>query len=54
MSLHLLYYHENRTHLGLGKDTPGGRPSAMMSPTGRKVISWLRLAGLRHRYVVAA
>jgi len=54
MSLYLLYYHEDRTHLGLGKDTPGGRPSAMMSPTGREVMSWPRLGGLHHRYVVAA
>ena len=54
MSLYLLYYHEDRTHLGLGKDTPGGRPIAMMSPTRSKVISLARVGGLHHRYIVAA
>ena len=54
MSAYLLYYHEDRTHLGLGKDTPGGRTSTMMSPTGSKVISSPRLGGLHHRYTIAA
>jgi len=25
MSSYVLYYHEDRTHLGLAKDTPAGR-----------------------------
>ena len=28
---YLLYYHEDRTHLGLAKDTPAGRPTAIRS-----------------------
>jgi len=27
MSAYLHYYHEDRTHLGLAKDTPAGRPT---------------------------
>jgi putative transposase len=52
--LYLLYYHEDRTHLGLGKDTPAGRVAASVSPGGNKIISWPRLGGLHHRYAVAA
>jgi putative transposase len=48
------YYHEDRTHLGLGKDTPGGRVTASASPGGNKIISLPRLGGLHHRYMVAA
>jgi len=43
-------YHEDRTHLGLGKDTPGGRIPATAPSSGRKVVSWPRLGGLHHRY----
>jgi putative transposase len=54
MSSYLLYYHEDRTHLGLAKDTPGGRTAE--SPTGgeSKIQSFPRLGGLHHRYAVAA
>ena len=48
------YYHEDRTHLGLGKDTPGDRVAASVPPRGQKVISLPRLGGLHHRYAVAA
>src|SRR5664279_5332794 len=54
MSLYLRYYHEDRTHLGLGKDTPVGRVAASVSPSGKKIISLPRLGGLHHRYAVAA
>jgi transposase InsO family protein len=47
------YYHEDRTHLGLGKDTPGGRV-ALAPSCGQKVLSLPRLGGLHHRYTVAA
>jgi transposase InsO family protein len=46
------YYHEDRTHLGLGKDTPAGRVTA--PPSANKIISMPRLGGLHHRYTVAA
>jgi len=48
------YYHEDRTHLGLGKDTPGGRVAASVVPSGNEIISMPRLGGLHHRYAVAA
>ena len=48
------YYHEDRTHLGLGKDTPGGRVAASGPSNRHKVISLPRLDGLHHRYTVAA
>jgi len=51
---YLHYYHEDRTHLGLGKDTPGGRVTALAPPSADKVVSMPRLGGLHHRYTVAA
>jgi len=45
------YYHEDRTHLGLGKGTPSGRTPSIAS--GR-ICSYPRLGGLHHRYVRAA
>ncbi len=48
------YYHEDRTHLGLGKDTPVSRVAASVPLRGQKVISLPRLGGLHHRYTVAA
>jgi transposase InsO family protein len=47
------YYHEDRTHLGLAKDTPEGRSVARESAV-RSRIHWLaRLGGLHHRYALA-
>ena len=54
MSSYLLYYHEDRTHLGLAKDTPAGRPTAIRSKAESKIKSFPRLGGLHHRYAVAA
>jgi putative transposase len=54
MSQYVLYYHEDRTHLGLAKDTPAGRPIAIGSGAGSKIHSLPRLGGLHHRYTVAA
>ena len=54
MSAYLLYYHEDRTHLGLAKDTPAGRPTEIRSARERKIQSFPRLGGLHHRYAVAA
>ena len=51
---YLHYYHEDRTQLGLGKDTPGGRVTALAPPNADKVVSMPRLGGLHHRYMVAA
>jgi transposase InsO family protein len=43
---HVCYYHDDRTHLGLGKETPGR--SIRSVATGR-IISHDRLGGLHHR-----
>ena len=41
------YYHEDRTHCGLQKQTPGMRTRE--SAPG-KVVAWPRVGGLHHRY----
>ena len=44
------YYHEDRTHLGLGKETPMGRPvSSRVSPTST-LVELPRVGGLHRRY----
>ena len=48
------YYHEDRTHLGLDKETPGGRETAASGVREAKIISSARLGGLHHRYDLAA
>src|SRR5712692_8404876 len=45
------YYHEDRTHLGLDKETPG---SWLRSVSSGRVIGQTRLGGLHHRYDRAA
>jgi putative transposase len=47
LSDYVRYYHDDRTHLGLRKETPGRRTRS--TATGR-VISRARLGGLHHRY----
>ena len=54
MSEYVRYYHEDRTHLGLAKDTPTGRPTAIGFGAESKVHSLPRLGGLHHRYTLAA
>jgi hypothetical protein len=54
ISSYVLYYHQDRTHLGLAKDTPAGRPTEIGSARERKIQSFPRLGGLHHRYAVAA
>jgi putative transposase len=47
------YYHDDRTHLGLQKETPGQRKTADRIGSYR-VVSRPRLGGLHHRYDLAA
>ena len=54
MREYLRYYHEDRTHLGLAKDTPQGRPIAVTLRQGGRIQSAPRIGGLHHRYTVAA
>jgi putative transposase len=51
LSDYVRYYHEDRTHLGLGKQTPAGRIPSMNQGAA---ISRPRLGGLHHRYDRAA
>jgi putative transposase len=51
LSEYVRYYHEDRTHLGLGKETPDSR---MRSVTSGRILSHERLGGLHHRYDRAA
>ena len=46
---YLRYYHADRTHDGLDKDTPQGRPPSIKNP-GERLASHSRLGGLHHRY----
>jgi putative transposase len=54
MAEYTRYYHEDRTHLGLGKQTPTNRKAATNTTARAKVISIPRLGGLHHRYDLAA
>jgi putative transposase len=51
LSDYVRYYHEDRTHLGLNKETPAGR---IPSTDRGEVVSRARLGGLHHRYDRAA
>jgi putative transposase len=51
LSEYIRYYHQDRTHLGLNKETPGGR---VRSTAWGRVVSHPRLGGLHHRYDRAA
>ena len=51
LSDYVHYYHDDRTHLGLDKQTPAGRARSMSRKT---VVSRPRLGGLHHRYDRAA
>ena len=54
MTEYIRYYHDDRTHLSLEKQTPAGRsPVEGTDPSGQ-VISMSRLSGLHHRYDLAA
>ena len=47
---YICYYHEDRCHLGLNKDTPNERSvTPRPSPTA-KVVAMPRVGGLHHRY----
>ena len=54
MNEYVRYYHDDRTHLGLEKQTPAGRERAEGTTVGAKILSMPRLGGLHHRYDLAA
>jgi transposase InsO family protein len=47
---YVAYYHDDRTHLGLGKATPAARPVTRRRDGGAEVVALPRLGGLHHRY----
>ena len=47
---YIRYYHEDRTHDGLGKDTPNRRPIEQRKNRTAKLLALPRLGGLHHRY----
>jgi putative transposase len=51
LSEYIRYYHDDRTHLGLGKGTPGGRAYSVARGS---ILSHERVGGLHHRYDRAA
>ena len=51
LSGYIRYYHEDRTHLGLGKETPAAR---LCSTASGRIVSHERVGGLHHRYDRAA
>jgi hypothetical protein len=51
LSDYVRYYHEDRTHLGLRKETPAGR---IRSQVSGRITARERLGGLHHRYDRAA
>ena len=48
--LYISYYHEDRCHLGLYKDTPDERPVTPRPSPAAKVVALPRVGGLHHRY----
>jgi transposase InsO family protein len=54
MSEYVHYYHEDRTHLSLKKETPASRAAVQNPDAGGRVLSMPRLGGLHHRYDLAA
>jgi len=44
------YYNVDRTHLGVGMDSPSGRPVEQRPGVTSNVVSFPRVGGLHHRY----
>jgi putative transposase len=44
------YYHDDRTHDGLNKDTPITRPVAPKPTESARLVAYRWLGGLHHRY----
>jgi putative transposase len=50
LSDYIAYYHNDRSHLGLDKDTPIGREMMKKPSAGACVTALPRIGGLHHRY----
>jgi putative transposase len=53
MNEYVRYHHDDRTHLGLEKQTPGSRVVALKNGSSQ-VVAMPRVGGLHHRYDIAA
>lgn len=51
---YIRYFHKDRTHLGLAKETPTGRVKETNPCACCRVVAMPRLGGLHHRYQLAA
>ena len=47
---YICYYHEDRCHLGLHKDTPNERAATPRPSSTARVVALPRVGGLHHRY----
>src|SRR5580658_8981712 len=54
MTEYVRYYHADRTHLGLAKETPAERKKEASPRISCRVVSMPRLGALHHRYQLAA
>ncbi len=54
MNEYIRYYHEDRAHLGLSKETPAQRRAMKCTAPDANVVSMPTLGGLHHRYDFAA
>jgi putative transposase len=51
---YLAYYHDDRTHIGLEKRTPAGRPIEPRPIPPTEILALPRIGGLHHRYTWSA
>lgn len=54
MTAYVRYYRDDRTHLGLAKETPSGRVAETSPSASWRVTASPKLGGLHHRYQIAA
>jgi hypothetical protein len=54
MAEYVRHYHNDRTHLGIHKQTPAGRKAAKNPTVNAKAVSTPRRGGLPHRYDLAS
>jgi transposase InsO family protein len=47
---YVAYYHDDRTHKSLGKETPDRRPTQSRPAAGSEILALPRIGGLHHRY----
>ena len=47
---YIAYYHEDRTHIALQKDTPAGRAIGTRPTPSSRILPQPRIGGLHHRY----